>query len=545
MVIIRSVVSKILIFMKNKKDIVFLIVVCLLFLIIAGVYNFKTESFGGPDEFGHFEYVRYLSENHHFPAYKDKITFWEAHQPPLYYMSLAPVDMILKNRVSIDWQVRILRICSSLMGVLAIIFCFFGARLVFPKSRVLTYSAVLAFTFWPMFLFINGILNNDVLACLLGTVMLYFLIRLFLKGLSRFGLLICGVVVVLALLTKLVLYPVVIFFLAVLLIRNFKKWKDVLLCSFLPALILGGAWMIRNLIVVGDVFGLKYANKFWKFQGQELWGNFYDWLKALSKNFLGVFGQADIGLDPQNYIYFMTFVLFVICLSPIVLFFIWRRVRDKFGAILICYLYFGVVFLSVLYYSLDKYQPQGRYLLPGLFSVALIIVLSISILIPHKFRIVIPILICLSLGYLNYDAFVHIDWKNDHREIVNQEEEFDMLNKGWKARNGKWKEQDGVFVFSAEGDSFLRSNPNLRLDTNEIESLNINLRTEDYDEVKLQWRYVGDEDYSESNMIMKKMDKNLKFDLSDLRKNDLVQILKLDFGGGEGGVEFGKLNLSN
>ncbi|MFA6296328.1 MAG: DUF2142 domain-containing protein [Patescibacteria group bacterium] len=572
--------------MKNKVDAIFLILMCGIFLIVANIYNFKTEKFSAPDEFSHFEYIRFLNNNHHFPALTNKTSFWEAHQPPLYYLFLSPIDLVLKNKILIDSEIKILRFFSSLLGVLTVIFAFLTAKLLFnppssclrfgygrqacgttaDKERIIYYSLTLAFCFWPMFLFISGVLNNDVLANLLGVMMLYFVvkhntnIRIYANdtnmriGELRFfnlDLFVCGVIAGLAFLTKLTLYPFAMLFLIIIFWKNRNNWKDYLKFTLSPALIVCFAWMFRNLIFVGDIFGLKFANKFWEGQHRDLWNfnNFVTWLNELFKNFLGVFGQANIGFDPKYYDYFLYFLILVAILLPVSLFLIWKKQKDKFNIVLIIFLFFIVAFLTTFYYSLDNYQPQGRYLLPALFSAMLMFVLAINIIFAGKLKFIMPVLILIILAFLNKNAFLHIDWTNEHKPLISNDEKYNLISKKWIAKNSKWKNKNKNYVLKInKKDAFLRSDPNLRLDTNVVKCLKLKLKNTEFKKLKVEFRYLGDKDFLSSNSVIKKIHKDGKFHAYefdfDLRKNDLVQIIRLDFvGSKKGSVEFKKIMI--
>jgi len=539
--------------MKNKVDAIFLILICGIFLIVANIYNFKTEKFAAPDEFGHFEYIRFLNNNHHFPTLTNKTSFWEAHQPPLYYLFLSPIDLVLKNQISIDNEVKLLRFCSSFLGILSIIFVFLTAKLLFKGKRTIYYSLTLAYSFWPMFLFISGVLNNDALANLLGIMMIYLLVlisRMPLAANNNKLLLIYGVIAGMAFLTKLTLYPVIIFFLMIIFWKNRQNFRNFLKLTLSPAVIICFAWLFRNLIFVGDIFGLEYANKFWKGQHRDLWDfdNFITWLNELVKNFVGVFGHANIGFDPKYYDYFFYFLILIAILLPISLFLIWKKQREKFNIILIIFLFFVVTFLTTFYYSLDNYQPQGRYLLPALFSVTLAFVLSLNILF-SKAKYILPIFILVILVLSNRNAFKHIDWTNNHKEIISNDEKYNLISKKWIARYGKWKKNNKNYVLDIKKkNSFLRSNPNLRLDTNLVKSLSVNLKTAEFKKLKVEYRYIGDKDFLSDNSVIKKIHNDGKwhayeFDLN-LRKNDLVQIVRLNFSGSKKGkVEFKKIEI--
>jgi len=363
-------------------------------------------------------------------------------------------------------------------------------------------------------------------------------------------LLIYGVIAGMAFLTKLTLYPVIIFFLMIIFWKNRQNFRNFLKLTLSPAVIICFAWLFRNLIFVGDIFGLEYANKFWKGQHRDLWDfdNFITWLNELVKNFVGVFGHANIGFDPKYYDYFFYFLILIAILLPISLFLIWKKQREKFNIILIIFLFFVVTFLTTFYYSLDNYQPQGRYLLPALFSVTLAFVLSLNILF-SKAKYILPIFILVILVLSNRNAFKHIDWTNNHKEIISNDEKYNLISKKWIARYGKWKKNNKNYVLDIKKkNSFLRSNPNLRLDTNLVKSLSVNLKTAEFKKLKVEYRYIGDKDFLSDNSVIKKIHNDGKwhayeFDLN-LRKNDLVQIVRLNFSGSKKGkVEFKKIEI--
>lgn len=530
--------------MRDKKDIIFLILACLIFLIAANVYNLKTDVFGAPDEFSHFEYIRYLNLNYHLPVYIDKITFWEAHQPPFYYLLLSPIDLILKNKITISSEVRLLRFCSSLLSVLTIMFAFFIAKTLFKNERLIYYSITLLFAFWPMFLFISGVLNNDNLVNLLGVVMLYLLVKYNTNAgtksadirITNADLLICGMIAGLAILTKMTLYPAALFFLAFIFWNNRYNLKNYFRFCLLPAAIILLIWVIRNLIFIGDAWGLKYANKFWQGQYKNLleWQNFWVWMKDLTMNFWGVFGQANIGLEQKYYDYFIKFIVFILLLSPIILIFYFKKDKQIFKSLLICLLFFVILFNGVFYYSLEKYQPQGRYLLSGLFCIVLLIILTLFWLMPKKNYLIIPYLIILCLTIVNYNAFKQIDWKNARREVVLAEGKNDLLSKKWLAKSGKWKKKNNYYIYKKKkNNSYLLSDANLRLDTNEINKIFFKLKSKDFKRIKLSWKYFGERDFSEENVAQKKIKPNnrwqrFKIKFKNLKENDLIQIVKIE-----------------
>lgn len=304
------------------------------------------------------------------------------------------------------------------------------------------------------------------------------------------------------------------------------------------------------MIFVGDVLGLKYANKFWKGQHRDLWSfdNFITWLNELAKNFIGVFGQANIGFDPKYYDYFLYFLILIALLLPISLFLVWRKQREKFYIILIIFLFFVVAFLTTFYYSLDNYQPQGRYLLPALFSAILAFVLSLSILF-YKAKYLLPIFVLIVLVFLNRNAFKHIDWTNDHKEIISNNEKYNLISKKWIVRYGKIRRNNKNYVLDIKKrNSFLRSYPNLRLDTNLVKSLSVNLKTAEFKKLKVEYRYIGDKNFLSSNSVIKKIHNDGKFHTYEfnlnLRKNDLVQIIRLNFfGSKKGKVELKKIKI--
>jgi hypothetical protein len=102
---------------------------------------------------------------------------YEAQQPPLYYLLLAPVYFTLKDS-SLPAQIYALRFVSLLISAPGIFLCYKLALQV-PPSRRAAIPILLLLASWPGFLVDVCRIGNDVLALTLGSAFILCLFRIF------------------------------------------------------------------------------------------------------------------------------------------------------------------------------------------------------------------------------------------------------------------------------------------------------------------------------------------------------------------------------
>jgi len=186
-----------------------------------------------PDEPSHFAYVSFIRYNHRLPgsaiipvskeilASMSDCDFWklrydtldpasvaEPHEfrvatghPPLYYLVGTLLLIPLKGDDIIS-QLYALRLGSVLMAASTVLVAYWTVKLLFPDDAVLPFAVSAFIIFLPMHTFMSASVNNDNLAELVASLVVFLLVLLLRDGMSPLkGL---GVVILLAagLLTK-------------------------------------------------------------------------------------------------------------------------------------------------------------------------------------------------------------------------------------------------------------------------------------------------------------------------------------------------------
>ncbi len=201
----------------------------LVFLILSTVYNAVSTPFEAPDEIGHFYYVVHLVQTGRLPVVPAEGAHphyeHEGAQPPLYYAGAALLVRALSGPLGLDLQdaaepleinphstcgrpdarynvaylahdphverfpyqgrVRVLhvvRLWSSLLGVLAVAGVFAAVRLAFPDLSHAAWLAVGLTAFNPEFLFTAAAVSNDAMVIALSTWGVYLALRLLGEG---------------------------------------------------------------------------------------------------------------------------------------------------------------------------------------------------------------------------------------------------------------------------------------------------------------------------------------------------------------------------
>lgn len=168
-----------------------------------------------PDEPSHFAYVRFVAQNHCLPAFEripvgeeilasmPHFDFWTlryqalgpplsdegtefriaSRHPPLYYLLGTFLLLPFKGEESIC-QLYLLRLISVLMGALTVMVAFRATKMLFPGDPVLPLTVSAFIAFLPMHSFMSASVNNDNLAELIGSLLIYSLLRIIRDGIS-------------------------------------------------------------------------------------------------------------------------------------------------------------------------------------------------------------------------------------------------------------------------------------------------------------------------------------------------------------------------
>ena len=306
-----------------------LVALLLLFLTLHALYNWAIPLGEGPDEPGHLAYALFLAAEGRLPvqraAPETSDLPGEGHQPPLAY-ALAAVavawlppeqrQILLTANPRFVWAGgdepgafmrgshelwpwppltvawHLARAVSGLCGALTVLFTFLAARSLRPTDPAFAPLAAALVALNPQLLFTTALVTNDALLAGLGAALLWWS----LKGTgnreqgTRAALrwaLVAGLLFGLALLTKqsaLLLGPLVLWGGWRAAGGDWRRAGFVTLAWGLVALLVAGWWLLRNLALYGDLFGLALFQS--EFATQPFaWGDPVAWLGALGQLF--------------------------------------------------------------------------------------------------------------------------------------------------------------------------------------------------------------------------------------------------------------------
>ncbi len=209
--------------MSGLRSPVFFLILAI-YLLAGTLFATLTPNWQAPDEPAHYNYIRYLARQGHFPelmagcynqVYLSQLTSrrfppdlpidslcYESHQPPLYYLLATPIFLLN------DGALIGLRLLSVLLGAGVVTFAFLLGQTIFPEPMVIAYGLMALVAFVPMHVAILASVNNDALAELILAALLLHLTRRLMTtsqsaARSDVGL---GVLLGLGLITKMAVY---------------------------------------------------------------------------------------------------------------------------------------------------------------------------------------------------------------------------------------------------------------------------------------------------------------------------------------------------
>ncbi len=396
--------------MTRRAEGTVLVVILAAYLALAGLYAVRTPDWQAPDEPAHYNYVRQIADEGRLPViapgdwqqeYQERLKAsgfdaalldrldtvqYEDHQPPLYYLLLAPVYAVAGG------DLLALRLASALLGLGAVIGAWAVIRAALPGRRSLALAGAGFVAFLPQHLSILASVNNDALAELVVALTLWAAVA-YLRGARRVRPLTLGALAGMALITKTTIYFLAgIVVLAVLLRWRRERWSPHtaaahLAAAILPALLIGGVWWARNLDTYGgtDFTGLDRHDAVTvgqlrtdEYIENTLGGSERQYVENLLTttfhSFWGQFGWMAVPLPGTVYR-----ALWVITLGLLVgaAIYAWRerlpRALDGPGrdALIVFVVVFILVSAAFVLYNRSFVQFQGRYLYPALIPLAL------------------------------------------------------------------------------------------------------------------------------------------------------------------------------
>lgn len=392
------------------------------FVLLGALYSVTTPIFEAGDELWHYPFVQWLARGNGLPVQDPTHKqLWEQEggQPPLYYalaaastfwidtgdlperlwrnpfaqigvpLAFGNKNMVVHTRAEdFPWHgttlaVHWIRFLSVLFSAGTVFLTYKAAREIFRPLSVAPSLALLAASlvaFNPMFLFISASVNNDSLAALLAACALFGSIRLVTRGISNQRVFVLGILVGLAILTKVsnlalgAVVGAVISYLA----RKQKSWRSFLIWCLVFAIPLGvldAWWFARNYFLYGDATAF---NVWLQIAGgrppQTLLGLLNEF-QGFRISFWGNFGGVNV-IAPE-WVYTTLDVFSLLAVIGLVIGLVRRKGSHKElllpKLLWIPALHLAVVFVALLRWTLLTYASQGRLIFPALAAVAILL----------------------------------------------------------------------------------------------------------------------------------------------------------------------------
>jgi hypothetical protein len=411
----------------SKKRLNWAIAILLLaFIILSFAYSVINPLHEATDELRHYRFVQHIVQRHSLPVQGAMACSEQGHHPPLFYATAAlatgwidtghdicyepptnpfwahhywEVGVDNKNQYlhgeeeAFPWSgealaAHLARLVNILFGAGVVLVTYLIGRTIWPMRPYLALGGAAIVAFNPMFLYMAGAINNDVIAALAGAAITLASVRLLRDetGLSwRWGL-IFGLLYGLALMSKFNLAAIIVTVeLAVTWVawrkKQWRQWLVVNALLVLVALLIAGWWFVRNQMLYGEPTGIERLTELWGVRDPA--DSLQLAIIELPYVWTSLWGRFGYGQIPLPGIFYS--LLGVVALVSLVGLFIPLLRRDKdemsaYGPYLLILSANVVIFFAVIfnYLLVSPAGPMGRFFFPALPSLALLMIYGLS-----------------------------------------------------------------------------------------------------------------------------------------------------------------------
>lgn len=423
-----------------------ILIILTAFLLLGFAYSAVNPLHEATDELRHYRFVQHLIQRRSLPVQGeagDLTCTVQGHHPPLYYAAAALAtfwidtgrDVCYQPPVNPFWAYRywevgtdnknqylhgpdeafpwrgealaahLARVVNLLFGALTVWLTWATARVIWPDRPALAAGSAAFVAFNPMFLYMAGAINNDVVAAAAGAAVVYACVRLLRDecGLSwRWGVWL-GALYGLALMSKFNLAAIlVVIEAAVTWVAwrrgQWRQWIAVNLFIAGVAGLLSGWWFVRNQMLYGEPTGFEKLTELWGVRDPR--DSFWLAVSELPYAWTSLWGRFGYGQIPlPSWMYAGLFGVLLLSLAGYALAGVKLSRRVGMKALLrapllpfsptpfLLLLALNVaIFFAVLfnYLLVSPAGPMGRFFFPALSSLAILIFLGLSLLLPTE-----------------------------------------------------------------------------------------------------------------------------------------------------------------
>ncbi|MCL4867484.1 MAG: hypothetical protein KJ063_00815 [Anaerolineae bacterium] len=412
-----------------RRDYGLLVGLLLAFLLLGFTYSIVNPLYEATDELRHYRFVRYLVENRRLPVQGEEECRSQSHHPPLFYAFGALVTAWVKmdkplcytpptnpfwayryGEVGVDnksqylhgedeafpWRgdalaAHIVRGLNVLIGAVVVWLTWLTARLLWPDDGWMGLGAAAFVAFNPMFLYMAGAINNDIIAACSGALITYVGVRLLHDpaGLSRRWGIWLGLAFGFALMSKFNMAAAALLIEAVISWVAWRRkqgrlWLELNLLITATTLAVAGWWFLRNYLVYGDPTGFQEVTELWGMRDPRTsFGVAWSEWSSVWSSLWGRFGFGQIPLPQRVYQLLWGMTLFAAAGLIIELFSknsTSRASRITFHPSLI-YLILTVALFAAVVFAYMLVSPagsMGRFFFPGLPALALLLMFGLT-----------------------------------------------------------------------------------------------------------------------------------------------------------------------
>jgi len=403
---------------QSKWGIAIVLTLFLFLAVAASVINPLHEA---TDELRHYRFVRQIAQEGSLPVQGEMACSAQGHHPPLFYglAALATFWIDTGQGVCVDlsgnpfwayryWEVghdnktqylhtaaeqfpwaagalaaHLARFVNVILGAATVYLTWLIGRAIWRERPFLALGSAAFIAFNPMFVYLSGAINNDIIAALSGAAITLACVRLVTaeNGLSRRWGVAFGLLYSLALMSKFNLAAIALL-VAVAMTwvawrkKQWRLWLEMALIIGGIGLLLTGWWFARNQLLYGEPTGVQRLTELWGVRNPaESWGLALYELPYVWTSLWGRFGYGQIPLPDGVYagLRWLALLAGLGYLIPVM-----RRqtavLKTAAAPLLLLalnvLLFFAVVFNYLL---ISPAGPMGRFFFPALPALAVLL----------------------------------------------------------------------------------------------------------------------------------------------------------------------------